>query len=155
MKRWFSILLLVALVVTVACGDDDDDDDDGGGTTAPTATTAGGTTGGATATTGGTTGGNGEGDAAAGQAVYQTNCVTCHTIDGGQGVGPTWQGLYGHEVELESGETVTADDAYIRESILQPNAKVVKGFPPAMPTFQGVLTDDQITNVIAYIKTLE
>jgi mono/diheme cytochrome c family protein len=96
-----------------------------------------------------------EGDPAIGQQVYQSNCVTCHTIDGGQGVGPTWQGMYGSQITLESGETVTADDAYIRESILQPNAKVHQGFPPAMPTFSGVLSDEQIAGVIAFIRTLE
>ena len=69
--------------------------------------------------------------------------------------GPSWQGLYGSEVELETGETVTADEAYLRESILQPGAKVHKGFPPAMQSFQGVLSDVQTTDVIAYIKTLE
>lgn len=155
MRRWFSVLLLVALVVTVACGDDDDDSTDGGGGAVAPTTSGSGGAGGATATTGGSTGGGGEGDAAAGQQIYQANCATCHSIDGSKIVGPTWQGLYGREVELESGETVTADDAYIRESIEEPNAKIVKGFPPAMPTFKGVLSEEQITNVIAYIKTID
>jgi cytochrome c oxidase subunit 2 len=155
MTRWLSILLLVALVVTAACGDDDDDDDtdDVGDAAATVADTAATTASGAATTVTGAV--DGEGDAAAGQQVYQANCITCHTTDGAQGVGPTWQGLYGSEVPLEGGETVTADDEYIRESILDPNAKIHQGFAPAMPTFQGVLTDEQITNVIAYIKTLE
>ena len=57
-------------------------------------------------------------------------CVVCHTPDGRAGVGPTWQGIYGSEETLADGTTVTVDDAYIRESILDPNAKIVKGFPP-------------------------
>ena len=54
----------------------------------------------------------------------------CHTPDGRAGVGPTWQRIYGSEETLADGTTVTVDDAYIRESILDPNAKIVKGFPP-------------------------
>ena len=57
-------------------------------------------------------------------------CVVCHTPDSRAGVGPTWQGIYGSEETLADGTTVTVDDAYIRESILDPNAKIVKGFPP-------------------------
>jgi cytochrome c oxidase subunit 2 len=97
----------------------------------------------------------GAGNAYAGQQIYQANCATCHSLDGSTGVGPTWQGLYGSQITLESGETVTADDAYIRESILQPNAKVHQGFPPAMPSFQGLLNDQQLSDVIAFIRTLE
>lgn len=101
-------------------------------------------------------GANGEGgDADDGQKVAQAQCFTCHTTDGRPLVGPSWKGLYNSQVELESGETVTADDAYLRESILQPNAKVVKGYPPSMPPFQGILSDEQIEDIIAYIKTLE
>jgi mono/diheme cytochrome c family protein len=96
-----------------------------------------------------------EGDPAVGQQVYQANCIACHTVDGNQGVGPTWQGLYNSEVQLESGETIMADDAYIRESIIDPNAKIHQGFPPAMPSFSGVLTEEQINGVIAFIRTLE
>lgn len=95
------------------------------------------------------------GDPAVGQQVYQANCASCHSIDGSTIVGPTWQGLYGSQIPLESGETVTADDAYIHESIVAPNAKIHQGFPPAMPPFAGILTEEQIAGVIAYIKTLE
>ena len=155
MRRWFALLMLVALVVTTACGDDDDDDggDTGSGTTGVTAT-AGGSAGGATAATGGGGTGGGGGDAAAGQQIYQANCATCHSVDGSVLVGPSWQGLYGSEIELEGGETVTADDAYITESIRQPGAKIHTGFPNVMPPFAN-FSDEQINNVIAYIKTLE
>ncbi|MER3485052.1 MAG: hypothetical protein C4345_02815 [Chloroflexota bacterium] len=80
-------------------------------------------------------------------------CLACHSIDGSTLVGPTWKGLYGSQVELESGETVVADDAYIRESIVNPMAKIVKGYPPAMPPF-NYLNDQQIADLIAYIKSL-
>jgi cytochrome c oxidase subunit 2 len=154
-------MLILVLALTVACGDDSDDDDDNGDAV-PTPTLTTGTGGGdATATTaddedeGDDEGDDGEGDAAAGQEIAQAQCATCHSVDGSTIVGPTWQGLYGSEVTLEDGSTVTADDAYIRESILDPNAKIHEGFPAAMPTFDGILSDEQITNIIAYIRTLE
>jgi len=70
-------------------------------------------------------------------------------------VGPSWQGLYGSQVALESGDTVTADDAYLMESMLTPNAQLVKGFPPVMPSFEGQLTEQDIADLVAYIKTLQ
>ncbi|HMM41100.1 MAG TPA: c-type cytochrome, partial [Thermomicrobiales bacterium] len=88
-----------------------------------------------------------------GQQIYQQQCAACHSTDGTPMTGPSWKGLYGHEVTLEDGSTVTADDAYIHESILTPTAKIVQGFPPAMPPFQ--LSDDEINAIIAFIKTLQ
>ena len=82
-------------------------------------------------------------------------CVTCHTIDGRASNGPSFLGIYGHEVELKSGERVTVDENYIRESILNPQAKIVAGFQPIMPTFQGVIKDREIDALIAYIKSLK
>ena len=64
-------------------------------------------------------------------------------------------GLYGAQVLLADGTSVVADDAYIRESILQPNAKIVAGYQPLMPTFQGQLTEEQILALTAYIKSLQ
>ncbi len=81
-------------------------------------------------------------------------CLACHSIDGSTVVGPTWKGLYGHEVTLTDGSTVTADSDYIAESIRDPNAKVVDGFPPVMPPFT-YLSDQDIADIIAYIKTLD
>lgn len=92
--------------------------------------------------------------AAEGQQIYAANCQSCHTIDGGEATGPTWQGLFGSEVPLEGGETVTADEEYIRQSIVDPNAQIHEGYPPVMPSFEGRLTDEQIDAVIAYIQTL-
>lgn len=165
MQRLLAILLVMLLAFTVACGDDDGDDgEDGGDIPTPTLTTGTGSGGGATATTaesgGGATpttadaGGGGEGDAAAGEQLATSNgCLGCHSIDGSTIVGPTWQGLYGSEVELEGGDTVTADDAYITESIREPGAKIVAGFGNLMPAFN--LDDQQIADVIAYIQSLQ
>jgi cytochrome c oxidase subunit 2 len=84
----------------------------------------------------------------------QLACNTCH-LGNGSGRGPSLNGVYGGKVLLADGSTVTADDSYIRESILQPNAKIVAGYQPVMPTFQGLVTEDQIQNLIAYIKSLQ
>jgi cytochrome c oxidase subunit 2 len=78
-------------------------------------------------------------------------CNTCHLPDG-KGRGPSYNGVYGSKVKLADGSTVVADDAYIRESILQPNAKIVAGFQPVMPSFQGLVSEDQILAITAYIK---
>jgi cytochrome c oxidase subunit 2 len=81
-------------------------------------------------------------------------CAGCHSIDGSRLVGPSLKGLYGRDENLEGGMTVKADDNYIRESILVPAAKIVAGYPPTMPSFQGQLTDEEVSNLIDYIKTL-
>lgn len=77
-------------------------------------------------------------------------CLACHSLDGSRGVGPTWKGLYGHKQKLADGTTVTADEAYLKESIVNPNAKIVQGFPPVMPPTP--LTDDEVDALIAFIK---
>jgi len=79
-------------------------------------------------------------------------CANCHHPDG-HGRGPSLEGLYGKTVELEGGAKVTADDDYIRESILSPQAKIVKGYQPIMPTFQGLVTEDQLPQLIEYVKS--
>jgi len=81
-------------------------------------------------------------------------CSTCHLPDG-KGRGPSYFGVYGSHVKLADGSTVLADENYIRESILQPNAKIVAGFQPVMPSFQGLVTEDQILALTAYIKSLK
>jgi cytochrome c oxidase subunit 2 len=81
-------------------------------------------------------------------------CATCHVADG-TGRAPSLNGLYDAQVLLADGSTVTADEAYIRESILQPNAKIVAGYQPLMPSFQGQLTEEQIFALTAYIKSLQ
>lgn len=90
-----------------------------------------------------------------GKALVETSgCLGCHTVDGTPKVGPTFKGLYGREAHLEGDREVKADEEYIRESIYDPGAKIVKGFPNIMPTFKGRLADDDVAAVIAYIKTL-
>jgi cytochrome c oxidase subunit II len=80
-------------------------------------------------------------------------CVTCHA-DTADARGPNLKGLYGKQVQLATGQTVTFDDAYIRESILHPQAKIVAGFQPMMPTFQGLVSEEQLLQLIAYVKSL-
>jgi cytochrome c oxidase subunit 2 len=93
---------------------------------------------------------------AMGQKQYNDRgCKTCHSIDGTPKVGPTWKGLFGSERKLTDGSSATADENYLRQSILEPNAQVVQGFTPSMPTFQGQLKDTHIDGIIAYIKTLK
>jgi cytochrome c oxidase subunit 2 len=86
--------------------------------------------------------------------VTQNGCGACHSITGAAGVGPTWLGLFGSQVELADGTTVTADDAYLIESIKQPQAKIVKGFENQRMV-QYSFTDDELAALVAYIKTLK
>ena len=80
----------------------------------------------------------------------QLACITCH----GTGRGPSLNGIYGKPVKLTDGKTVVADDAYLRESVLYPSAKIVEGYTPIMPTFKGQVTEEQLLQLIAYIKSL-
>ncbi len=81
-------------------------------------------------------------------------CVTCH--DGGPGaLGPVLNGVFGAPVTLANGQVVIADESYLRESILNPLAKLVAGYPPVMPTYEGQLSEEQILQLIAYIRTLK
>ncbi len=82
-------------------------------------------------------------------------CFACHSTDGSQKVGPSLKGIFGHEVELQDGSKAKVDENYIRESLMEPNAKIVKGFAPSMPTFKGQLSDDEINSIIAFIKSLK
>jgi cytochrome c oxidase subunit II len=91
---------------------------------------------------------------ASGEKIFaELGCSTCHRSDT-QGRGPNLIGVFGKPVLLEDGRTVTADENYIRESILDPGAKVVKGFRPVMPTFQGLVSEEQLNALIAYVKSL-
>jgi cytochrome c oxidase subunit II len=93
--------------------------------------------------------------AAAGERLFtQFACNTCHLANG-TGRAPSLNGVFGANVLLADGSTVVADEAYIRESILQPKAKIVAGYQPVMPTFQGLVTEEQILNLTAYIKSLQ
>lgn len=83
-------------------------------------------------------------------------CVACHSIDGSVKVGPTWLGLYGSQRTLADGKTITADEAYLRESILNPNVKIVRDFAPNVmpPIYKDTLTGNQVLDLIEYIKSL-
>ena len=80
----------------------------------------------------------------------QLGCITCH----GTGKGPSLTGIYGQQVKLRDGTTVVADQAYVRESVLYPGVKIVEGYKPIMPTFKGQVTEEQLLQLIAYIKSL-
>jgi cytochrome c oxidase subunit 2 len=92
--------------------------------------------------------------ASQGEKLFQEfGCITCHRADSGAR-GPNLQGLYGRPVRLSDNRVIIADDNYIRESILQPNAKIVSGFQPIMPTFQGVVSEEGLIQITEYLKSL-
>jgi cytochrome c oxidase subunit 2 len=99
-------------------------------------------------------GGGGLSMAARGQQLFQQlGCVGCH-LDNGSGRGPALAGKYGTQETLANGTTVNVDDTYIRESILTPQMKLVAGYGPVMPTFQGLVNEEGVMSLIEYIKTL-
>jgi len=89
------------------------------------------------------------------QLFQQMACVTCHRSDG-TGRGPKLEGLFGSQVTLDNGQTVTVDESYLRESILNPQAKIVAGYPrpSEMPTFDTLVNEEQLLQLIAYIKSI-
>ncbi|HEY0982994.1 MULTISPECIES: cytochrome c oxidase subunit II [unclassified Schlesneria] len=92
---------------------------------------------------------------AAGKRLYEEfRCVTCHRPEGATGRCPPLEGLFGRDVKLVDGTTVPADETYLRESILRPAAKVVAGFEPLMPSYEGQISEEQLIYLITYIKSL-
>jgi cytochrome c oxidase subunit 2 len=88
-----------------------------------------------------------------GKLLYsQVGCVTCHSLDGTRGQGPSWKGIFGSEHKMTDGRTSKVDENYIRTSILQPQAMIVSGYEGIMPTYQGLLRDRQILALIEFIK---
>jgi cytochrome c oxidase subunit II len=81
-------------------------------------------------------------------------CVSCHSADAGARA-PVLEGLFGQSVPLRDGRTVIADETYLRESILEPDAKIVAGYEPIMPSYQGQLDEEEILKLVAFIKSLE
>jgi cytochrome c oxidase subunit 2 len=90
-----------------------------------------------------------------GQAlVAASGCAACHSTNGAVGVGPTWLNLFGRQEQLTDGSVITVDEAYIHESIRAPQAKIVAGFEnQLMPAYD--FTDEEIADIIAYLKTLK
>lgn len=94
------------------------------------------------------------GPAAVGADLAQSyNCASCHSVDGSRSTGPTWDGIWGDQVELADGTRVEVDDEYVRRSITDPAAQVVDGFSPIMPTFD--LPDDELAALSAYMRSLD
>ena len=90
-----------------------------------------------------------------GQQLFQSlGCASCHGANGEGGRGPTLAGVFGTKTQLQTGESVPVDEGYVRESILNPQAKLVAGFGAIMPTFQGQISEDQLLQLVAFIKSL-
>ncbi len=88
--------------------------------------------------------------------VKEFGCLACHSADDKKVVGPPWGKLYGSQVKLTDGKTVKADDAYLTESIVQPNAKTVEGYPAGtMPAYGELLSKEDVQAIVEYIHTLE
>jgi mono/diheme cytochrome c family protein len=95
------------------------------------------------------------GRAGVGARLYRSKgCVTCHTVDGSARVGPTFLHDFGSRIVLASGDTITMDRAYIRESLMSPQAKARPGYPPTMPSFEGLLNEREIEGLSAYVESL-
>lgn len=93
--------------------------------------------------------------AEAGEVLYtRRGCAQCHSVDGTRRVGPTFYNLFGSTQRMTTGDQLVVDENYIRESILEPQAKVREGYRPVMPTYQGQLKDEEIDAIIEYLKTL-
>jgi cytochrome c oxidase subunit II len=92
--------------------------------------------------------------ASSGEKIFQAlACNSCHKTDQ-TGRGPALEGVFGKQQALQGGQTITADENYLRESIINPRAKIVAGYDPVMPTFQGLVSEEQLLQLIAYIKSL-
>lgn len=90
-----------------------------------------------------------------GSRLFVRNCATCHNVDSSTKIGPGLAGLMGAQRSFDNADTITADADYIRESLIAPNSKIVKGFPAKMNSFAGQLSEKDINHLIEYIKTLK
>jgi len=93
-----------------------------------------------------------QGDAIA-KLLETKDCLTCHSLDGSEGIGPTLKGIYGRKTKLTNGTTVVADDVYLRESIVNPSEKVVAGFDDVMP--KPELTEEEVNALVEYLENLK
>lgn len=91
-----------------------------------------------------------------GKELYRAKgCVACHSTDGVRRAGPSLLGVFGRAVEMQDGSKITVDENYFRQSLMEPQAKIVKGFSPSMPGYKGRLTDDEVKDLIVYLKSLK
>ena len=101
---------------------------------------------------GGVTGGS---MASAGEKLFQSlGCATCH-LPNDAGRAPSLVGIFGKTIALQGGRSIVADENYVRESILEPNAKIVSGYQPIMPTFKGLVSEEGVMQILAYLKSLK
>jgi cytochrome c oxidase subunit 2 len=91
-----------------------------------------------------------------GQELFtKKGCNACHAVTDQKLIGPGMKGIFGRTSELTDGTKTTVDENYIRESLMDPQVKLVKGYPPVMPTFRGTLTDDEVNALVVYLKSLK
>jgi cytochrome c oxidase subunit 2 len=90
-----------------------------------------------------------------GRIVKSAGCLNCHAIEGQEKIGPNLKGVFGTKAPLEGGGTRTADEDYLRESIVDPKAKIVKGYPDVMPTYKTTLSPEDVDAVVEHLKTLK
>lgn len=81
-------------------------------------------------------------------------CVSCHSVDGSKGTGPSWKGIWGASHRFKDGGSATVDENYVRESVLEPAKHIVEGYPNQMQSYQGQVTDRELTAIVTYIKSL-
>lgn len=89
------------------------------------------------------------------RAAARHGCLRCHTVDGAPHIGPTWARAFGSIITLESGQKIVVDEQYITESIMDPLAKIHGGFPPVMPSYQGLMSAVDIGAIVHYMKSLK
>lgn len=88
------------------------------------------------------------------RVAQQTGCLSCHSVDGSDLVGPTWLGLFGSQRQFEDGSTVVADEAYLLNSIVNPGDKIIAGYPNIMSPAYSNLPDEDLNSLVEYIKSL-
>jgi cytochrome c oxidase subunit 2 len=90
--------------------------------------------------------------------VREKGCIACHSVDGTKKIGPTLQGVFGHHVAVVTNgaeREITADEAYLRRSLFEPQADLVRGYPPVMPSQKGIVTEKETDAIIEYLKSLK